>query len=123
MLRLIRRHPGKLFALTAATLLGVACSDNTTTENSRPEAASSSKVYDANWFAATAKPKFTLRGRRYPVPHRQDDSVLELELHRSDQRGHLSLHHGRHQPVHHQRQHHQYLPSSSRSASSLPTAR
>ncbi len=69
MLRLIRRHPGKLFALTAATLLGVACSDNTTTENSRPEAASSSKVYDANWFEATAKPKFLQRGRRDPVPH------------------------------------------------------
>ena len=44
MLRLIRRHPVKLFALTAATLLGVACSNNTTTENSRPEAASSSKI-------------------------------------------------------------------------------
>lgn len=66
MLRLIRRHPGKLFALTAATLLGVACSDNTTTENSRPEAASSSKVYDANWFEATAKPKFLSEGGATP---------------------------------------------------------
>ena len=66
MLRLIRRHPGKLFALTAATLLGVACSDNTTTENSRPEAASSSKNYDAAWFAATAKPKFTSDGGATP---------------------------------------------------------
>src|SRR3954470_10423699 len=66
MLRLIRKHPVKLLALTAATLLGVACSDNTTTENSRPEAASSSKTYDAAWFAATAKPKFTSDGGATP---------------------------------------------------------
>src|SRR3954466_52890 len=66
MLRLIRNHPVKLLALTGATLIGVACSDNTTTENSRPEAASSSKVYDANWFAATAKPKFLSEGGATP---------------------------------------------------------
>jgi len=68
MLRLIRRHPGKLFALTAATLLGVACSDNTTTENSKPEQATSNPqtTYGAAQFDATAKPKFLSEGGATP---------------------------------------------------------
>lgn len=67
ILRLIRNHPVKLLALTAATLIGVACSDNTVTNNSQPEAANStSKVYDANWFAANAKPKFISEGGATP---------------------------------------------------------
>jgi hypothetical protein len=66
MLRLIRNHPVKLLALTAATLAGVACSDTTTTSNSQPEATSSSKPYDAAQFDATAKPKFTTEGGARP---------------------------------------------------------
>jgi hypothetical protein len=64
-LTLIRRHPGKLLALTAATLFAVACSDNTPTENSKPQT-SVSRTYDADWFAATAKPKFTSEGGGTP---------------------------------------------------------
>jgi hypothetical protein len=44
MLRLIRHHPVKLLALTGATLIGVACSDNTT-DTTKPEAASSTTPY------------------------------------------------------------------------------
>jgi hypothetical protein len=67
MLRLIRNNPVKLLALTAATLIGVACSDNTTTENSQPQqASSSSQPYNASWFAATAKPKFLSEGGATP---------------------------------------------------------
>jgi len=68
LLRMIRRHPVKLLALTAATLIGVACSDNTTTENSKPDQATSNSQtkYDAAWFAATAKPKFTSEGGATP---------------------------------------------------------
>jgi len=64
-LTLIRRHPVKLLALTAATLFAVACSDNTPTENSKPQT-SVSRTYDADWFAATAKPKFTSEGGGTP---------------------------------------------------------
>ena len=66
MLRLIRNNPVKLLALTGATLIAVACSDNTTTENSQPQATSSPK-YDAAWFAATAKPKFASEGGATPL--------------------------------------------------------
>jgi hypothetical protein len=65
MLRLIWRHPVKLLALTGATLIGVACSTDTTTENSQPQQASST-IYNAAWFAATAKPKFTSEGGATP---------------------------------------------------------
>jgi hypothetical protein len=64
---MMRNHPVKLLALTAATLIGVACSDNTNPSNSQPETANgSAKVYDAAWFAATAKPKFTSEGGATP---------------------------------------------------------
>ncbi len=65
MLRLIRRHPVKLLALTGATLIGVACSNDTTTENSQPQQASST-IYNAAWFAANAKPKFASEGGASP---------------------------------------------------------
>ena len=106
MLRLIRRHPVKLLALTGATLIGVACSNDTTTENSQPQQAASTQDLRRHLVRGHRQAQVHQRRRRHPVPDRQDDSLLELELHRSDQRGHLSLHHGRHQPVHHQRQHH-----------------
>jgi hypothetical protein len=73
MLRLIRNHPVKLLALTAATLVGVACSDNTT-DTSKPEAATSgSQTYDAAQFDATAKPKFTSEGGA--TPFRTDKTI------------------------------------------------
>jgi len=73
MLRLIRKNPVKLLALTGATLVGVACSDNTGTDTSKPEAAASSTTYDAAQFDATAKPKFTSEGGA--TPFRTDKTI------------------------------------------------
>jgi hypothetical protein len=63
---LIRNHPVKLLALTAATLIGVACSDETS-NNTQPEAAASSSTpYTAEQFDATAQPRFTSEGGATP---------------------------------------------------------
>src|SRR3954454_15117420 len=62
----IARHKAQTLALTAAAILAAACSDNKEPPTAPGTAQSGGKVYDANWFAATAKPKFTSEGGGSP---------------------------------------------------------
>ena len=64
--RWIVNHPLTTLAVAASALVAVACSDNTGNPPTQPEATSTSKVYTAEQFEATAKPRFTTDGGATP---------------------------------------------------------
>jgi hypothetical protein len=64
--RWIARHKAQTLALTAAALVAAACSDNKEPPTAPGAAQSSGPVYNATWFAANAKPKFTSEGGASP---------------------------------------------------------